>query len=505
MGEIVWDLGNLEGAVTNRLRELREQDVISRIWAKDHTVWRDEPKEIGDRLGWLDAVERSRGNLDEIRRFVREVRADGLARSVLLGMGGSSLAAEVIRRTFFASEPPAFDLAVLDTTHPDTLAKLEAQVPLSRTLFVASSKSGSTIETRSHLAYFYGRVRSGSRFAAVTDPGTPLEEEAARLGFRKTFQAPPDVGGRYSALTVFGLLPAALVGVDPELLLVEAADALRECLPDVAVEENPGAVLGAVMGEAALGGRDKLTLVLPDALAPFGAWIEQLVAESTGKDGTGILPVDAEPRATRYGDDRLFLAIGEPPNVAPSVTVPFRRLPELGGLFFLFEFAVAVAGAILRIHPFDQPDVQEAKDRTSEALSADSIGEEPFGNLDDLFESVRPGGYVAIQAFVDSTPNMWNELQKARGRILSRLGVATTLGFGPRYLHSTGQLHKGGAPNGVFVQVFHEPHEDRPIPGRPYTFGRLIAAQAAGDLAALRARGRPVARIALEDLLTWDG
>lgn len=505
MGEIRWDLGDLEPAVRRRLRQLDEQRVITRIWSKDYTVWRERPTEITDRLGWLKAVDRSRGELDAIRGFVKEARDDGLTNSVLLGMGGSSLAAEVIRRSFFRSDPPAFDLAVLDTTHPDTLARLETQVPLHRTLFVASSKSGSTIETRSHLAYFHDQVQLGSHFAAVTDPGTQLEEEAARLGFRKTFPAPSDVGGRYSALTVFGLLPAGLMGVDPELLLVEAADAVRKCLPEVAIEENPGAVLGAVMGEAALAGRDKLTLVLPDDLAPFGPWIEQLVAESTGKEGTGILPVDAEPPATAYGDDRLFLAIGEPPNMAPSVTVSFRRLTELGGLFFLFEFAVAVAGAILGIHPFDQPDVQEAKDRTNDVLSAGSIGEEPHGNLDDLFESVRPGGYVAIQAFVDPTSNMWNELQEARGRILNRLGVATTLGFGPRYLHSTGQLHKGGSPNAVFVQVFQEPHEDRQVPGRAYTFGSLIAAQASGDLAALRARERPVARIALEDLLSWDG
>jgi glucose-6-phosphate isomerase len=505
MGEIRSDLGDLEPAVRSRLRRLADQKVIERIWAKDHTVWRDDPTEIGDRLGWLDAVDRSRGELDQMRSFVKDVRDDGLTRTVLLGMGGSSLAAEVVRRTFFSPAAPTFDLTVLDTTHPDALGRLEANIPLDRTLFVASSKSGTTIETRSHLAYFHDRLRSGSGFAAVTDPGSPLEAEGSRLGFRRVFRAPPDVGGRYSALTVFGLLPAALVGVDPELLLVEAARATERCLPNGAIEENPAAVLGAVMGEAALAGRDKLTLLLPDDLAPFGAWVEQLVAGSMGKDGTGILPVDAEPRATRYGDDRLFLAIGASPVLAPSVTVPFRRLPELGGLFFVFEFAVAVAGSILGIHPFDQPNVQEAKDRTTEVLSKGSSDVEPTGSLDDLFQSVRPGGYVAIQAFVDPTPEAWERLQAARGRILDRLGVATTLGFGPRYLHSTGQFHKGGPPSGVFVQVFEEPQEDRGVPGRPYTFGQLIAAQAAGDLAALRARSRPVARVAMEDLLTWQG
>jgi transaldolase / glucose-6-phosphate isomerase len=505
MGEIRWDLGDLEPAVRSRLRHLTEQKVVERIWEKDHTVWGEDPTEIVDRLGWLHAVERSRGELDRIRRFVKEVRESGLAQSVLLGMGGSSLAAEVIRRTFFGTEHPPFDLAVLDTTHGDALARLEAEIPLDRALFLASSKSGTTIETRSHLAYFHDRHRSGSRFAAITDPGSPLEHEGTRLAFRGVFSSPADVGGRYSALTIFGLLPAALMGVDPELLLLEAAGAMRRCLPEAAVDENPAAVLGAVLGEAALAGRDKLTLVLPDDLAPFGAWMEQLVAESTGKDGTGIIPIDAEPRTTTYGDDRLFLAIGEPTDLMPSITVPFRRLADLGALFFLFEFAVAVAGSILRINPFDQPNVQEAKDRTDDMLSRNSNGSQPYGDLDALLESARPGGYVAMQAFVNPTPDAWKMLQAARGRILNRLGVATTLGFGPRYLHSTGQLHKGGPPGGVFVQVFEEPNEDREIPGRPYTFGQLISAQAAGDLAALRARGRPVARVAMEDLVAWEG
>jgi glucose-6-phosphate isomerase len=507
VGEIERDLGPLDRPVRSRIGWLAEQDVIRRIWARDHTLWRPDATEIADRLGWLDAVDRSVEQLDEIRGFVKEVRDDGLATTVLLGMGGSSLAAEVIRHTFYPTQPPAFDLAVLDTTHPDAVGRIESEVPLDRTLFLVSSKSGTTIETRSHLAYFHDRLGRGSNFAVITDPGSPLEEEASRLGFRRLFLAPPDVGGRYSALTVFGLVPAALVGVDPELLLVEAARAIQRCGPDVPVEENPAAVLGAAMGEAVLAGRDKLTLPLPSEVAAFGGWVEQLVAESTGKDGTGIIPVDAEPPADRYGEDRLFLAVGEPPERGPSVTVPFRRLPELGGLFFIFEMAVAIAGAILRIHPFDQPNVQEAKDRTTEALSAGSVQPvrpEPPGDVARLLESVRPGQYVAIQAFLDPTGDAREKLQSARARILNRLGVATTLGFGPRYLHSTGQLHKGGPPTGVFIQLLREPKKDRRIPGAPYTFGDLIAAQAAGDLTALRARGRPVARVELEDLLEWD-
>ncbi|HZA60260.1 MAG TPA: glucose-6-phosphate isomerase [Actinomycetota bacterium] len=500
--EIRTNLGELRHSVQERLARMAADDVVRRIWDRDHTVWRPDPREITDRLGWLDAVEWSRELLPGLRTLVEEVRAAGLTRTLLLGMGGSSLAPEVIRHTFYPHASPAFDVQVLDSTHPDAVVRTEGR--LDRALLLVSSKSGTTIETRSHLAHFSEMIGDAGRVVAITDPGSALATDGMRLGFRSVVEAPPDVGGRFSALTVFGLLPAALCGVDPELLLIEAASMMSACRPGVPVEENPAAVLGAAMGEAALAGRDKLTIRADPGAAPLGAWLEQLVAESTGKDGRGILPVHAEPDSGGFGDDRLFLGIGKDPSETPSVTVPYRRSAELGALFFLFELATAVAGHVLDIHPFDQPDVQAAKDRTTDVLERGSGGAAPSGSLDELLETVHPGDYVAIQAFVDPTAEAWEELQRARGAIAKATGVATTLGFGPRYLHSTGQLHKGGPPTGVFVQVLDEATEDRKVPGRPFTFGELIAAQADGDMAALRERGRRAARVRRDDLVTWQ-
>jgi glucose-6-phosphate isomerase len=495
----------LSAAVDARLDRLADEGVVARMWARDHTVWSDDPTEISDRLGWLYAPHSSARQVGDLVRFAEEAAADGLTHAVLLGMGGSSLAPEVFRRSFGVAEG-MLDLTVLDTTHPDAIGDLEAAVPLDRTLFVVSSKSGTTIETRSHLAYFHDRVPDGSRFVAVTDPGTPLEDAAREIGFRRVFDAPPDVGGRYSALTVFGLVPAALIGVDLEALLEGAQAAAKACGGGVRPGANPGASLGVVLGEAALAGRDKLTLLLPEPVAGLGAWVEQLVAESTGKSGIGIVPVDGEPQgpADAYGGDRVFLASVHP-GIGPWVTLPVREPASLGAGMFVLELATAVAGHVLGIHPFDQPDVQEAKDRTAAALASGAVPEEPAGDLEALLELVRPGDYVAIQAFVSPSKDKDMALQAARMRIRDRLRVATTLGYGPRYLHSTGQLHKGGPNTGVFVQVFEEPQEDREIPGHPYTFGRLIAAQAAGDLAALRSRGRRVARVPLEALTGWTG
>jgi transaldolase / glucose-6-phosphate isomerase len=509
------DLGDLEERVAERVRRLGEEEVVRRIWARDHTVWRDDPAEIADRLGWLDAPARAREEVEDLRRFAEEVAADGLTHAVLLGMGGSSLAPEVFRRVFGVAES-MLDLGVLDTTHPNAVAALDSEVPLDRALFVVSSKSGTTVETRSHMAYFLERAGDGSRFVAITDPGTLLEAAAREAGFRRVFPASPDVGGRYSALTAFGLLPAALIGADLEAVLDSAQEAASACGPDVPVGRNPAAVLGAAMGEGALAGRDKLTLGVfhrPDApggqyhLEPLGAWTEQLVAESTGKDGTGIVPVDGERFGPEeaYGHDRLFVTLEEPPTVGPWMALDVGSPERLGRAFFVWELAAAVAGHVLGIHPFDQPDVQAAKDRTAELLDRGGLEREPAGDLDALLEAVRPGDYVAIQAFVSPTDRAWGVLEEARMRIRDHLRVATTLGFGPRYLHSTGQLHKGGPNTGVFVQVVDEPERDLPIPGRDFSFGTLLAAQAAGDLAALRDRGRRVARVRLEDLASWGG
>lgn len=505
MDRVRTSVGDLEDRVRDRLAAMARDRWVERAWARDHTLWRSDPAEIVDRLGWLDAPESSRAEVEAIRALVNEVRGAGLVHTVLLGMGGSSLAPEVLQASFGRTSP--FELTVLDTTHPDALARAERRLPLDRTLFVVSSKSGTTIETLSHLAHFHALVGEGSRFVAVTDPGSPLEKAAADLGFRGVFQAPPDVGGRYAALTVFGLVPAALAGIDPALLLDGGAAAAEACGPGVAPAENPAALLGATMGEAALAGRDKLTFALPPGLGPLGAWAEQLVAESTGKEGTGIVPVDGEPLGPRevYGDDRLFLTAPGVEAPGPFVELPLRAPRDLGWAFFVLELATALAGAALGIHPFDQPDVQAAKDRTGEVLASGDVPEEPLERAADLLGTVRPGDYVAIQAFVDPGGALAGPLRRTQARIRDRLKVASTLGFGPRYLHSTGQLHKGGPDTGVFLQVFEEPREDRPVPGQPYTFGRLVASQAAGDLAALRDRGRRAARVAPEDLLSWEG
>jgi transaldolase/glucose-6-phosphate isomerase len=497
---------DLQDAVDRRLRAMGEDEVVPRIWARDHTVWRDDPTEIADRLGWLTAPHAAPDVLPEVRTLAEQAVSEGLTHAVLLGMGGSSLAPEVLRE-ITGIAPGALDLRVLDTTHPDAIAAVEREVPLDRALFLVASKSGTTIETRSHLAYFMETVGRPDRFVAITDPGTPLEKDARAAGFRQVFSSPPDVGGRYSALTVFGLVPAALIGADLEALLSSAVRGAAACGGGVPVPANPGAVLGAIIGEAALAGRDKLSLHLEGTLEAMGPWVEQLVAESTGKDGVGILPVDAEPpeAVAAAGRDRVFVSLDDALPPEPWARLPLGEPTDLGAAFFVLEFATAVAGHILGIQPFDQPDVQAAKDRTQEVLSAGDIPPEPPGDLAALLSSVRPGDYVAIQAFVPPGPEVWRGLQAARGTIGGQLGVATTLGYGPRYLHSTGQLHKGGPPTGVFVQVFEEPTQDRPVPGAPYTFGRLVAAQATGDLAALRDRGRRVARIAMRDLLAWTG
>jgi glucose-6-phosphate isomerase len=502
VGDVRLRLGDLDDRVRARLDALAAEDMIARIWTRDHTVWKDDPTEIADRLGWLEASQRPTGELAGIRAFARAVRDDGFTHVVLLGMGGSSLAPEVIAATNRSAA-----LTVLDTTHPDAVIRVEQDAPLSDALFIVASKSGTTIETRSQMAYFFELVKDPAQFVAITDPGTALENAAMELGFRKVFGAPRDVGGRFSALTDFGLVPAALVGVDPDALFEPARRAAADCSPEVPIDNNPAAVIGAALGEAALTGRDKATLAFADPLSSLGAWMEQLLAESTGKEGKGILPVDGEPLGPPevYGEDRLFLTTPGVEARGPSIELPIRESRDLGWAFFVLEFATAVAGAVLGINPFDQPDVQSAKDRTAEVLTGGDIPKEPLGNVGEMLGSVQPGDHVAIQAFVDPGGQTAGRLPKARTRIRDRLRVATTLGFGPRYLHSTGQYHKGGPNTGVFLQVFEEPEEDRSVPGEDLTFGRLIAAQASGDLAALRERGRRAARVPVEELLAWQG
>jgi transaldolase/glucose-6-phosphate isomerase len=390
-------------------------------------------------------------------------------------MGGSSLAPEVIRRTF---ESDSFH--VLDTTHPAALRRVTQTLDFDSTLFVAASKSGTTLETRCHLDYFWEKAgKRGELFAAITDPGSELESLARERGFLGVFDGEPTIGGRYSALSVFGLVPAALMGVDLERLLERVEEMVDACH---AQDGNPGLELGLELGEGWQDGRDKVT-INPNT-GGFGLWSEQLLAESTGKEGKGLIPAPGEPPD---GPDRQ----------APEVrlSAPY----ELGQEFYRWEFATAVAGSILGINPFDQPNVQAAKDKTNEVLASGRDPDvEPRGSLEELLGQAQPGDYVAIQAFVD--PARQDELDPLVDRARDETGCVVTHGFGPRYLHSTGQLHKGGPNTGLFVQVVDDPGDEVPIPGRKLGFRRLIQAQAAGDLSSLEERGRRIVRVKLEDL-----
>jgi hypothetical protein len=391
-------------------------------------------------------------------------------------MGGSSLAPEVFKQTFGAQT-----FHVLDTTHPRAIRALEAQLDLERTLFVSASKSGSTLETRSHTDYFWEKTGDGQQWVAITDPGSALEDLARARGFRAVFAGEPTIGGRYSALSPFGLVPAALMGVDLTRLLdrvIEMADACR------LADGNPGLELGHALGEGWRDGRDKIC-VAPNP-GDFGLWVEQLLAESTGKLGKGLIPAPGE---SPDGPDRQAHEV--------RVTGPY----ELGQEFFRWEFATAVAGSILGINPFDQPDVQAAKDKTREILSSGADSQvEPVGSAEELFGQAVPGDYVAILAFVEPTDDAATKLAALAARARQATGCVVTHGFGPRYLHSTGQLHKGGPATGLFLQVVDDPGEELAIPEQPFGFAQLIRAQAAGDFASLHERGRRIARIRLEDV-----
>jgi transaldolase/glucose-6-phosphate isomerase len=505
----------VDAGVARRLDAIETAQLTRRIWARDPTVWADDPDtpEIRDRLGWLTVGKAMAQQARSLGAFADEVRAE-FQRVVLCGMGGSSLAPEVLWRTFgAASGYPS--LHVLDSTDPRAVRQVEQDGDLAKTLFIISSKSGTTQESDSFFRYFWDRTGGGgSQFVAITDPGTPLERLAAERRFRRAFLNPADIGGRYSALSYFGLVPAALIGVDVTTLLHRAHRMAEACAACVPVLENPAAWLGAILGEAALAGRDKATFVLSPGIASFALWVEQLIAESTGKEGLGILPVAGEPlgRPDVYGDDRVFVSMllaGEADQDVegrlsaleqaghPVVHLRLDDRYDLGQEFFRWEFATAVAGAVLRINPFDQPNVAESKANTK-AVLAKASAPSPAASaaeLKQLLAGIRPGDYLAIMAYLPATQENDRRLAASRLRLRDRLKVATTLGYGPRFLHSTGQLHKGGPPVGHFLQVTEPATADLPIPGESYTFGRLEAAQAQGDLLALRARGRPAIRL----------
>ncbi|MGH7627981.1 MAG: bifunctional transaldolase/phosoglucose isomerase [Gemmatimonadales bacterium] len=515
------DLGRLGARVERRLDAFSRSAVARRIWSRDVTVWKDDPAtpELRDRLGWLTVGEKMAQQAASLAAFGDEIRVS-FDRVVLCGMGGSSLAPEVLWRTF-GRRPGYPELSTLDSTDPRAIAAADAGGKLGRTLFIVSSKSGTTQETLSFYRHYWELTGGrGSQFVAITDPGTPLATLAAERGFRRCFLNPPNIGGRYSALSYFGLVPAALIGIDVGELLHRShrmAEACAACVPD---RENPGAWLGAVMGEAALAGRDKLTFILAPGVSGLGLWAEQLLAESTGKEGTGIIPVVGEPPGAPevYGSDRIFVAItladeADPDALVrldalraaghPVVRLTLRDRYDVGSEFFRWEFATAVAGSVLGINPFDQPNVAESKRNTERVLGGRPAPSRSAGrdDLDAFLSGIEPGHYLALLAYLPPTPEHRRRLDAIRVGLRDRLRVATAIGYGPRYLHSTGQLHKGGPPTGHFLQIPDPAPDDIQVPGEPFTFGELLAAQAEGDFLALEGRGRPVVRVAgLESL-----
>jgi transaldolase / glucose-6-phosphate isomerase len=501
----------LEQPVAERLRRAAQDDVVRRIWRKDGTLWAPPgTPELDDRLGWLTIADKLLEDLPAIREFVRGVRDDGLTDVVLLGMGGSSLAPEVFRRSSPPSEG-ALRLHVLDSTEPLAVKAVADAIDVARTLFVVSSKSGGTIEPNALLAYFRALQPEPQHFVAITDPDTSMAELASAEGFRRTFLSDPEIGGRYSALSPFGIVPAALAGVDVQAVLEGGQVAAENCeLP----EGNSGLWLGAALGELARNGRDKLTFVVDPPLGSFGLWAEQLVAESTGKHGTGVLPIADEPLADAgaYGPDRVFVHLrdADAPDPRhtealhalaatghPTITLTAAGASDLGRLFFFAEFATAVTGWALEINPFDQPNVQEAKDNTAKVLEQGAPERLQDGSLAELLDGLAPPGYLAIMGYLPYDDEVDRAIAGLRADVIARHGVATTWGYGPRFLHSTGQFHKGGPATGRFLQLVHDSDADLAVPGKPYSFRTLIDAQADGDLQTLRDHGRPAARVRL--------
>jgi glucose-6-phosphate isomerase len=507
-------------AVSERLRTAAESRVVERIWSRDGTLWAPEgTPEVTDRLGWLDIADRMREQVDDLNAFAAEVREAGYTDAVLLGMGGSSLAPEVFRRSFDAPGPAAgageagqgggrsLTLTVLDSTHPAQVQAVLDAVDLDKAIMIVSSKSGGTIEPNSMFKAFHARQPDGAHYVAVTDPGTSLERLAQEHSFRRVFHGDPEIGGRYSALSAFGIVPAVLAGIDIAAVLDSAIEAAEECRAE---QGNPGLWLGVALGELARHGRDKLTFVVDSPLEAYGVWAEQLVAESTGKQGTGILPIADEPvlDAAAYGDDRVFLHLehggvrgGADLSEAghPLITIHALGPNDLGRIFFLSEFATAVAGWVLEINPFDQPNVQEAKDNTNRVLR-EGAPDLPEGELAELLDGLAPPHYLAIMGYLPYSAETEASIARLRAALIERFHVATTWGYGPRFLHSTGQFHKGGPPVGRFLQLIDEPATDLEVPGEPFSFGTLIRAQADGDLQTLRNHGLPAVRVVVGDI-----
>ena len=545
--------GKYQGDFESTLKDLDKQKVVPRVWKKDPTVWKDDPeheKIIGNALGWLKVAETMQPHVAELVAFADEIRKAEFEYAVVLGMGGSSLCPEVLARTFSKKDGYP-QLYVLDSTVPTAIRHLEQKINIGKTLFIVSSKSGDTTEPQMFQRYFHDRVKrvkgdmAGENFIAITDPGTQLIKDAAHYRFRRVFLNMPDIGGRYSALSYFGMVPFAAMGGDVKTLLERALQAEHACVGPVGVSENPGARLGAILGSLAKAGRNKLTFVTPAPLDALGLWIEQLIAESTGKEGKGIVPVAGEPLGSPdvYSDDRIFAFIHTQSSKTGDIDAKLAALEaaghpvlrhtlhdplDLGEEFFLWEFATAIAGALLTIDPFDQPNVQESKDNTKRLLgdyvqngslaqqkliiaeeSMRVFGDEATRDLlrrsgssmQEIFTAhlsrIKPGDYFAVTQYIEELNNYEGLLQQVRIAVRDEKKVATTSGYGPRFLHSTGQLHKGGPDTGVFLQITSEDINDIEIPGEKFTFGVLKQAQALGDFESLAARGRRAIRVDL--------
>jgi transaldolase/glucose-6-phosphate isomerase len=508
-------LGSCRGGFEAALRRWQEERRTERLWHKDPSIWTGTNE--ASWLGWLDIADKELARVHELEALGRYVAGARYTHAVVLGMGGSSLCPDVLSRSFGPRD--GFPrLLVLDSTVPAQVSALTRALDLETTLFIVASKSGSTAEPNAFEKYFYPRVRSGESFLAITDPASSLERTARDKGYRDVLYGEPTIGGRFSALSRFGMGPASVQGLDARGLLERAKAMGDACGADVPDSDNPAVALGIALGSLALQGRDKLTILTSPELSSFGGWLEQLVAESTGKDGKGIVPIDGEALGAPelYREDRVFVYLGLGPSAAldpleraghPGIRIVLDSLDDLAGEFFRWELATAVAGSVLGLNPFDQPDVEASKVATRALMARfEERGELPRETRADpadgaplasLLARLGPGDYFAINAFVAMNEENDRALQALRHVVRDRYRVATTLGYGPRFLHSTGQLHKGGPNRGVFLHVTAEDAEDVEIPGEGYTFSHMKRFQAAGDLEVLVARGRRVLAVHL--------
>jgi len=541
-----YHLGQYQPTVEAEINQLNSQDFTTRFWQKDATLWTQDAEaqqSIRSFMGWLDSPEVLSQAVADIKHFVHEVKEAGFQHVVVMGMGGSTMAPIVFQRSFHMGQGD-LPLSILDTTDPGTVAELEASIPLRHTLFIVASKSGTTAEPLAFGDYFYDKVKAikgdkaGENFVAITDPGSKFVTQATQEGYRKIFLNFAEVGGRFSALTYFGMVPAALYGINIGAMLHGAVEMMRACGAQGPVADNPGLKLGAALGVLAKQGRDKLTLITPESLSSLGLWLEQLLAESTGKEGKGILPVAGEPlgRPDEYGQDRVFVYVGyddfkDQASLDkltaleqaghPVIIIRLSEPMDLGREFYRWEIGTAVVGIVLGINPFDQPNVQAAKTATDKlmkevtekgqlpspgqpAASQDGVayygdvtGADAAGVLLAFFQQAQPGNFLTLQAYLHETEELNKELAEFRQLVQDKLRIATTSGYGPRFLHSTGQYHKGGPNVGLFVQFTADHPQDLPLPGRTYTFGTFENAQAQGDLQALRDNQRRALHIHL--------